>query len=286
VLLSGQGNFGPSGHHHPRSSTLPHEYIVQSASAISKCILEVIFSAILPRSPQLCQNDSFSIFFSTEETENLGWVGTTVLLLLAKNYLSKNEVWDAVLSWKSQFFVNKIRDEVIAHLHTIAVKCHSSMRNWLFGLPGRIVCEQSLMSKKMMSMLLTFLFTCLAFFSFCPESSMPFKHPCATHTFFPEHLSNHCQGLRPTFPRDSHKIWPTLAIGSIAKSHQARHTTLNKRMYKISTAAQLREIMYTDSQDLLSTIIYRCIALLQLHREQHQSHIYQLTYINIMVMSP
>jgi hypothetical protein len=57
-------------------------------------------------------------------------------------------------------------------------------------------------------------------------------------------------------------------------------------MQKISTATQLLEIMYTDSQDLLSTIIYRCIALQLLHREQHQSHIYQLTYINIMIIAP
>jgi hypothetical protein len=47
----------------------------------------------------------------------------------------------------------------------IAVKCHSSMRNWLFGLPTRSLCEQSpWCQKKTMSMLLTFLFTFLAFF--------------------------------------------------------------------------------------------------------------------------
>jgi hypothetical protein len=32
-----------------------------------------------------------------------------------------------------------------------------------------------------------------------PEPSMPFKHPCTAHAFFPERLSNHCQGLRHTF---------------------------------------------------------------------------------------
>jgi hypothetical protein len=33
-----------------------------------------------------------------------------------------------------------------------------------------------------------------------PELSMPFKHWCTAHAFFPEHLSNHCQGFRHTFP--------------------------------------------------------------------------------------
>jgi hypothetical protein len=40
-------------------------------------------------------------------------------------------------------FVAKIQGKVFAHFHTVTVRHHSSMRNWLFGLPGRIVCEQS-----------------------------------------------------------------------------------------------------------------------------------------------
>jgi hypothetical protein len=44
-----------------------------------------------------------------------------------------------------------------------------------------------------------------------PELIMPFKHLCTAPAFFPECLSNHCQGLR-TFFQDSHKIWCTLAV--------------------------------------------------------------------------
>jgi hypothetical protein len=55
-----------------------------------------------------------------------------------------------------------------------------------------------LMSKKMMSMLLILLFTCLAVFGL-PVPSMPIKHPCTVHAFFTERFSNHCQG------RKSHK---------------------------------------------------------------------------------
>jgi hypothetical protein len=31
--------------------------------------------------------------------------------------------------------------EVFEHFYAVAVKRHSSMRNWLFGLPGRILCD-------------------------------------------------------------------------------------------------------------------------------------------------
>jgi hypothetical protein len=47
------------------------------------------------------------------------------------------------------------------------------------------------MSKKMMSILLTLLFTCLAFFGLGEFGFF--------RAFFPERLSNHCQGLRCTF---------------------------------------------------------------------------------------
>jgi hypothetical protein len=32
-----------------------------------------------------------------------------------------------------------------------------------------------------------------------PEPSMPFKHLCTANAFFPERMSNHCQGIRHTF---------------------------------------------------------------------------------------
>jgi hypothetical protein len=38
--------------------------------------------------------------------------------------------------------VAKVQGEVFAHCHAV-IKHHSSMWNWLFGLPGWILCEQS-----------------------------------------------------------------------------------------------------------------------------------------------
>jgi hypothetical protein len=52
------------------------------------------------------------------------------------------------------------------------------------------------------------------------------------------------------FPRFAHNLSCSF-VGSIAKPHQARCTTPNKRTYKISTSTQLRKILYTDSKDML-----------------------------------
>lgn len=41
----------------------------------------------------------------------------------------------------SPFFA-KVLGEVLAHFHAVAVKGHSSKRNLLYGLQGRIPCEQ------------------------------------------------------------------------------------------------------------------------------------------------
>jgi hypothetical protein len=57
------------------------------------------------------------------------------------------------------------------------------------------------MSKKMMSMLLTLLFTCLVFWV-----SVSLAHAC-----FPKGLSNHCQSIRRSFP----EIWTTFNVVSL-----------------------------------------------------------------------
>jgi hypothetical protein len=67
-------------------------------------------------------------------------------------------------------------------------------------------------------------------------------------------------GFPSHFFRDWHKIWCCSFVGSIVKSLQARCTTPNKRIWNISTSTQLREVSYTDSQDMLllsSTVVSR-----------------------------
>jgi hypothetical protein len=36
-------------------------------------------------------------------------------------------------------FVAKVRSEVFSHFHAVVAKRDSSMQNWLFGLPERII---------------------------------------------------------------------------------------------------------------------------------------------------
>jgi hypothetical protein len=43
----------------------------------------------------------------------------------------------------SSSFGAKVQGEVFAHFHVVAAERYSSMRNRLFGLPGRILCDQS-----------------------------------------------------------------------------------------------------------------------------------------------
>jgi hypothetical protein len=69
------------------------------------------------------------------------------------------------------------------------------MRNWLFGLLGRILCDQIPWYQRKW-------WACSWLFS-SPVSpfsiSVNLDFPCTAHTFFPDRLSKHCQGLRCTF---------------------------------------------------------------------------------------
>jgi hypothetical protein len=122
-------------------------------------------------------------------------------------------------------FVAKFRGEFFSHFHAVSVKGHSIVQNWLFGLPRRILCEQfPLISWKMMSMLFTLLFTCLAFFRFRVFWTLWVW----LMLFFP----NACliiARVSVALCRDLRRSWCSSFVGFIAKSHQIRHTTPNIR---------------------------------------------------------
>jgi hypothetical protein len=86
----------------------------------------------------------------------------------------------------------KFPSEVFAHFHAVAVKRYSSVRNWLFGLPGRILCEQPLWCQRKWLHALDFAVHLFHYLSVCPEPSMIFKHACTANAFFLERLSNYC----------------------------------------------------------------------------------------------
>jgi hypothetical protein len=136
---------------------------------------------------------AFQFYFRSGKQRKVGWMGTTMLfwskISWGKRKCETVRCRDATAS----SFV--ARGEVFEHFHRLAVKHHSSMRNRLFGLPGRILYEHwTWCQRKWWASSWLFFFTSLAFFGLGE-----FGFPCTAHAFFPERLSNHRQGLRYTF---------------------------------------------------------------------------------------
>jgi hypothetical protein len=70
----------------------------------------------------------------------VGWTGDDNLVVF-----HKRTPWWKIMHCHdvtANSFVAKVWDEVFVHFHTVAVKCHSSVRNCLCGLPTQILCEQ------------------------------------------------------------------------------------------------------------------------------------------------
>jgi hypothetical protein len=72
------------------------------------------------------------------------------------------------------------------------------MWNWLFGLPGWNICEQSPWCQRKLWACSWLCSSPISPISACPELSMSFKHQHMAHAFFPENLYNHSQGLCST----------------------------------------------------------------------------------------
>jgi hypothetical protein len=152
---------------------------------------------------------AFQSYLQVAEKRNVEWMGDNSHVAAGEK--RERETMHCCDTTASSS-VAKVWCEVFAHFHASAIKCHSSMRNWLFGLPGR--CQRKWWACPWL----------------CSSPLSPFLVCTA--------LSNHCQCFCHTFPRLAQYLC-TLAVGSITKSHQATYTTPNKRTYKISTYTQL-----------------------------------------------
>jgi hypothetical protein len=84
-------------------------------------------------------------------------------------------------------FVAKVRGEVFAHFHTVAVKCHSIMRNWLLGRQDEFFVNNPINTGND-EHALEFVFFCL-FYRFRSRWVLTFL---VRFILFPEWLSNHC----------------------------------------------------------------------------------------------
>jgi hypothetical protein len=109
---------------------------------------------------------AFQFYLQSEKQGKVGWVGMTVMFLLFKNSLIKMEVWDsALLWWTSESFCCQSSEWGLRKVSHIRRKM-SQLYEEFAVLPARMnsLWTIPLMSKKIMSMLLTLLFACVAFF--------------------------------------------------------------------------------------------------------------------------
>jgi hypothetical protein len=132
---------------------------------------------------------ALQFYLQSWKHRKLGWVGGEDRHVV---FWSKIPWWEgkceAVLCRDStaSSSVAKVRGEVFAHFHAVAVKRHSSMRNWLFGLPGRILCKQSPWCQKKWWARSWICSSPLAFFGHYEFGLLPYT----IHALFPECFSN------------------------------------------------------------------------------------------------
>jgi hypothetical protein len=81
---------------------------------------------------------------SRKQKEKQGELRMTLILFLVKYSLVKRKCGTvSCLDATDSSFVAKVLGEVLANFYAVAIKRHINMRNWLCGLPGRIIWEQS-----------------------------------------------------------------------------------------------------------------------------------------------
>jgi hypothetical protein len=213
-IISGTGadiwsksNFGPPGRYHPWSSPHPHVCTVPSTSAIFKhpgnCVLWgcSALPAILSWSCHLCQSGVLSVLPSIWEIgessrgpsqeSRMGGGGQSCFFWV------KKDVWNSALPWCNNQAVccQSLGQSLCTFSHSRhKTSVYAELTVWLAR--GNSFWIIPMMSRKMMSMLLTLLVNCLAFFL-----------SRWVWTFFPKHLSNYYQGLHHIF-----------AVWSITKS--------------------------------------------------------------------
>jgi hypothetical protein len=116
-----------------------------------------------------------------------------MLFLVTNSVVKKKCETVRCLDATASSFVSKVRGEdfAFAHFQAVAVKRQSSIRNWLFGLPGRIIWEQPPWCQIKWWACSWLCSSSVSSFSV----SVSLDFPCTIHAFFTERLSNQCQGL-------------------------------------------------------------------------------------------
>jgi hypothetical protein len=147
-----------------------------------KCILEVVF----------CEGVQHHLWSCLDHRNCVKRAVFQFDLQLGKQKSMVGGVWLSSCFWSKILWWKRKCEMVSVPLSWMfrAKSCHISTQSPLNAtVVWRIDCFP--LTSKKMSMLFTLLLTCLISFG-RPELSMPFRHPCMAHAFFPERLSNHC----------------------------------------------------------------------------------------------
>jgi hypothetical protein len=154
-------------------------------------------------------------------------------------------------------FVAKVRCEVFAHFYTLAVKRRSSLRNWLFGQPGRILYEEFNLSRRKW-------WTC-SWLCSSPVSHFLYRWVWTFHVQLMLSSPNACLII----PRLSVPLFPRFFLDAVPLKGQSPN---HIRPYtRFQTKGRKHQDFYPAVWHFIhwllrcaSTIIYSCIALLQL----------------------
>jgi hypothetical protein len=147
-------------HMHCSQHFLPFFKMCSESHVLCRCSAPPV---ILPQSPQLCQSGGLFILGNRNVTGAQGQSqvsrvgGAQQPCCFVKNSLAKQCETVCCCDARASSFVARVHDKVFTHIHAVTVHHHSSVRNWLFGLP-------QVNSLWTMSILLTLLSTCIAFF--------------------------------------------------------------------------------------------------------------------------
>jgi hypothetical protein len=164
----------------------------------------------------------------------------------------------------ASLFVTNTWCEVFANFQAIAVEGRSSLRNWLFGLPGRLLCKRSPGCEREWRACSRLCSLPVRPSSLCPEPSIPIKQPCTVHTFLPKGLRNHYQGLHRTFSEISTKHYArSLSLSGPSRTRIRPDTRLQIKGRETSACSPSYVKFSTFVHWLTrfaSTIIQRCIA--------------------------
>lgn len=78
------------------------------------------------------------------QVRQVGWVGDYSYLVFSQKFSpEKGNVRPPVVMKQQPVFIAEVQGEVLAKFHTVPIKRHSNMLNFLFGMQEQVLCEKS-----------------------------------------------------------------------------------------------------------------------------------------------